>query len=389
MNRFASVPLGEVATLQAGVGFPIDLQGKSTGHYPLAKVGDISRVGRSGKAIISTTDHYVDDSDLVKLRAKPFPKGSILFAKIGEAMSQNHRVIAGCDMLIDNNAMAAVPGERLNNRYLYHFLRTVDFYRLASFTTVPALRKSELNKIPIPMPPLGEQRQIAEILDRAEALRAKRRAALAQLNSLANASFHDVLRREEKGIKTTSVEDAMEEIIDYRGKSPTKTESGIPLITARVIKDGELLEPNEFIAAEDYKAWMRRGLPKEGDVIFTTEAPLGEVAQLDHRRVALAQRLLVLRGKPTLFDNTFLKYVLTTREVRNQISARATGSTVRGIRQSELRKVMLPTPPISLQRDFANRIAAVQKLKASYRTSLAEMDGLFASLQDRAFKGEL
>ena len=153
MSEMAMHPLGEVASLQAGVGFPIDLQGRSDGDYPLAKVGDISRVGRSGQSVLSSADHFIEQCDLKRLSAKPIPAGSVLFAKIGEAIRQNHRVIAGCPLLIDNNAMAAVPTSRIESRFLYHFLRTVDFYKLASATTVPALRKSELEKIQVPLSP--------------------------------------------------------------------------------------------------------------------------------------------------------------------------------------------------------------------------------------------
>jgi type I restriction enzyme S subunit len=95
-------------------------------------------------------------------------------------------------LLIDNNAMAAVPTSRVESRFLYHFLRTVDFYKLASATTVPALRKSELERIRIPVPSLAEQRRIAEVLDRADALRAKRRASLAQLDFLTQSFFLDL-----------------------------------------------------------------------------------------------------------------------------------------------------------------------------------------------------
>lgn len=107
-----------------------------------------------------------------------------------------------------------------------------------------------------------------------------------------------------------SLEDCMEAIIDYRGKTPKKTESGIPLITAKIIKGGRILPVAEFIAEDDYDTWMRRGIPKSRDIVLTTEAPLGEVAQLDERKVALAQRVITLRGKAGLLDNTFLKYLL-------------------------------------------------------------------------------
>jgi type I restriction enzyme S subunit len=145
------------------------------------------------------------------------------------------------------------------------------------------------------------------------------------------------------------LEDCMAAIIDYRGKTPQKTESGIPLITAKVVKGGRIEQPDEFIAEEDYEAWMRRGMPKAGDVLITTEAPLGEVAQLGGERVALAQRLIALRGKPGLLDNTFLKFLMQSNDVQNQLRARSSGTTVFGIRQSELRKIVLTLPPFSEQ----------------------------------------
>ena len=131
-----TVALGEVATLQAGIGFPPALQGRSEGDFPFAKVGDISRCGRSECSVLFTADHYIDESDVAQLRAKPVPAGSVLFAKIGEAIRQNHRVMAGRPLLIDNNAMAAIPSERIDSRFLYHYLKTVDFYALAPATTV-------------------------------------------------------------------------------------------------------------------------------------------------------------------------------------------------------------------------------------------------------------
>src|SRR6266545_1213827 len=94
------------------------------------------------------------------------------------------------------------------------------------------------------------------------------------------------------------LEDCMAALIDYRGKTPKKTATGIPLITAKVVKGGRIETPEEFIAVDEYKSWMRRGIPKAGDVVMTTEAPLGEVAQLGAERVALAQRLIAMRGKP-------------------------------------------------------------------------------------------
>jgi type I restriction enzyme S subunit len=158
---------------------------------------------------------------------------------------------------------------------------------------------------------------------------------------------------------TMQLEDCMAAIIDYRGKTPTKTTYGVPLVTAKVIKGGRIETPDEFIAESDYESWMRRGMPKHGDIVMTTEAPLGEVAQLDGLRIALAQRVITLRGKSDLLDNTFLKFLMQSEEVQEELRSRATGTTVLGIRQSELRKVSLTLPPLAEQKAIAAVLGAL------------------------------
>ena len=150
--------------------------------------------------------------------------------------------------------------------------------------------------------------------------------------------------------KVEPLEECIAALIDYRGKTPTKTTVGIPLITAKVVKNGRIETPDEFISEDDYESWMRRGMPEAGDVLITTEAPLGEVAQLGSERVALAQRLIALRGKSGVLDNTFLKFLLQSDDLQTQLRARASGSTVSGIKQSELRKVSITLPPLPEQR---------------------------------------
>ncbi len=156
------------------------------------------------------------------------------------------------------------------------------------------------------------------------------------------------------GWQLQSVEDSMKAIIDYRGKTPRKTPSGVPLITAKIVKDGRIMPPTEFIASEGYDSWMNRGLPEPGDVVMTTEAPLGEIGQIDNRKVALGQRLITLRGKPDVLNNTYLKFAMQAAFVQNQLKARSTGTTVLGISQRELRNVEIPLPPLSEQHRIAH-----------------------------------
>jgi type I restriction enzyme, S subunit len=176
------------------------------------------------------------------------------------------------------------------------------------------------------------------------------------------------------------LERCLEALIDYRGRSPRKVSSGVPLITAKIVKGGRILPPEEFIAEEDYKSWMRRGIPQRGDVLVTTEAPLGEVGQLDGRKVALAQRLIGLRAKMDVLDDRFLKFAMQSRFVQDQLRARATGTTVHGVRQSELRKITLPIPPLTEQRAIAEKLGVLDdKIELNQRID-ETLESIFRTL---------
>ena len=142
--------------------------------------------------------------------------------------------------------------------------------------------------------------------------------------------------------------------IDYRGKTPPKTTSGIPLITAKIVKNGMIQEPQEFIAENYYDEWMRRGIPQKGSVVFTTEAPLGEVARIKtDDKLAFAQRIIVLEPKTQQLNSDYLFYALQDHVLKSRIEARATGTTVIGIKAAELKKVEIDLPSLKEQKKIA------------------------------------
>lgn len=156
-----------------------------------------------------------------------------------------------------------------------------------------------------------------------------------------------------------TLEQAISHLIDYRGKTPKKTSYGIPLVTAKIVKNGRLEKYNEFIAEKDYDSWMVRGIPKKGDIVLTVEAPLGEVAQLDDTKIALAQRIVTLRGKEDILFNSYFLYLLQSQDMQSQLKSRASGSTVTGIKQSELRKVVLRLPSLPTQKKIAHILSTL------------------------------
>ena len=178
------------------------------------------------------------------------------------------------------------------------------------------------------------------------------------------------------------LEDAIDKLIDYRGKTPKKIDKGIPLVTAKIVKKGEVLPPTEFIAPEDYDSWMTRGFPEVGDVVLTVEAPLGEVAQLKNAHIALAQRIVTLRGKKEYLDNTYLKYALMSPFGQSELKSRESGSTVKGIKQSELKKILLPIPPFQEQLDMAEILHNIDEKIRNNTT----MNATLEKIAQRIFK---
>ena len=176
------------------------------------------------------------------------------------------------------------------------------------------------------------------------------------------------------------LDEVIERFIDYRGKTPNKVTSGIPLITAKVIKDGTILPPDEFIEPDEYLSWMTRGLPKINDVLLTTEAPLGEVALVQNENIALAQRIILLRGKSDFVDNRFLFYSLQTGLMQHRLSARASGSTVQGIKSAELKKVLIPLPDVKIQKEIVLTLSCLDRKIENLRKQNETLEAIAQTL---------
>jgi type I restriction enzyme S subunit len=173
---------------------------------------------------------------------------------------------------------------------------------------------------------------------------------------------------------------------DYRGKTPEKVKDGVFLVTARNIKSGyidyELSQ--EFVLEDEYEQIMSRGKPAIGDLLFTTEAPLGEVANIDREDIALAQRVIKFRGEPNKLNNYFAKYWMMSIGFQSDLMSLATGSTAKGIKASKLFALRCVIPPLEEQgqiveyldrklSDFdemENKVISVIDKLTEYRTAL-------------------
>jgi type I restriction enzyme, S subunit len=226
----------------------------------------------------------------------------------------------------------------------------------------------------VPIPLKSEQHAIAEFLDREtgkiDLLVAKKEQLIELLQEKRTALItHAVTKGLDSDVplKDSGVEwlgampahwevchlrRVIEKFVDYRGKTPEKVPTGIPLITAKNIKnqtiDFSLSE--EFISEDLYASWMVRGLPEVGDVLVTTEVPLGESAQIRESNIALAQRIILLKADKEKVSNDYLKYHFASNFGKSELLSKATGSTAFGIKASHFKATLMTVPPINEQK---------------------------------------
>jgi type I restriction enzyme S subunit len=172
--------------------------------------------------------------------------------------------------------------------------------------------------------------------------------------------------------------DSLEMLLDHRGKTPKKlggdfADAGVPVASAILVKDGRLdLNAARTVSQEIYARWMPEATRK-GDVLLTSEAPLGRVARVTNDEpLVLGQRLFGLRGKKGVLDSRYLFYALQSERVQSDLIGRATGTTVLGIRQSALRGVVIPAPSLPEQVAVAEILGALDdKVDANRRVAHA------------------
>jgi type I restriction enzyme S subunit len=288
-----------------------------------------------------------------------------------------------------NEAIAALPirnRKLLSTDYFYWALRSLDLTKGQDRAAMGAtLNRPKLLAIEIPIPPLPEQQRIAKILDATDALRAKRRAALAQLDTLTQAIFIEMFADRQGGARlfpNVALESVASLLSGFAWKSDrfSSEPNGLPLIR---IQNVDAVMDVDFVYWPD--AYDKRFVVRAHDLLLTMSGSF-RVALWTGPDGLLNQRIARVEPKPGV-DRFWLLFAL--RRVLTNIEAMGRYALVNNVAMSDLRQLQLALPPLPLQQTFARRAAAVEKLKAAHRASLAELDALFAALQDRAFRGAL
>jgi type I restriction enzyme S subunit len=281
--------------------------------------------------------------------------------------------------------------------FLRHWLESSDaqtqMHGATVTGTISNLSLTQVGNLQVPLPSLAEQRQIAKLLDRAEALQAKRREALSQLDTLSQSIFGELFGDARQFELTTLSQVAALKRGPFGGalKKEIFVEEGYKVYEQRNAIRGDFLIGRYFIRESKYRE-MEDFAVIPHDLIVSCSGTLGKVAIVpdDAQPGVINQALLRIRVNKRKITPLYLKYVLESAETQNKLNGISHGTGLQNFPpMKEVKALRIAVPPIALQHDFTTRAAAVEKLKNTHCVSLAEMDALFSSLQHRAFRGQL
>jgi type I restriction enzyme S subunit len=323
------------------------------------------------------------------------PEGAVLVCCIG---SLGKTGIAGREVAANQQINSVVfDRSKIFPRYGFHACRLLrgTLEAIAPATTVPIVRKSKFEQVKIPVPPLAHQREIADTLDRAEALRAKRRTTLSELDALTRSIFHALCGDPATNPRSWPTARLAELIrdddgINYGVVQPGEdVEDGVPLIRVGDLQDGSInLSRLKKIATSIEKKYKRSRLHGD-EILVSCVGSIGTVvlAEISMKGFNIARAVARIRLSGKVNRNYVAAYLQTdfvqkyfTRELR---TASQPTLNIKQIAETEVR-----LPPENIQNELARQVAMVDKLKSAHRAFLAELDALFASLEHRAFRGE-
>lgn len=305
----------------------------------------------------------------------------------------------GPEALVNQHIFKVIPNlEKVNLDYLRHAI-DASIHQMERFThgsTMKHINRKEFLEHSIPLPPLVEQRRIAAILDKADALRCKRKGAIDLIDSLSQSIFLEMfgsLSSNSQRWASANITDVCELIVDCVNRTAPVVDYATPYKMLRTtnVRNGRVDVDNvRFVTKETFDRWNRRTIPRSGDVLLTREAPVGGVGMLaTDDQVFLGQRLMLYRPKRDVMTSEFLVWLFSDKYLRDQFDRMGSGSTVKHLPLPACRAFEVRVPPIALQKLFSERISLLKATKSASLKSDTQISKLFSSLQSRAFSGQL
>ena len=390
------VPIKEIADVESGFGFPRRFQGILDAEYPFFKVADMNTVGNESEMRISS--NTVSKEILRKLNAKVFPPGTVIYPKIGAAIATNKKRILIHPSVVDNNVMCLIPRKGVVPWYLFYWMQQFDLRSVANVGPVPSMRKSDMQRVVIPLPTPNEQRRIVDILQEVDALRKQRSKAESKAIQILPALFYQMFGDpilNTKNFPKVKLGDTEIAEINPSTKSlnlPENTE--VSFVPMAVIDE-------RWGTVSDYHirrlADVKKGFTTflNNDVLFAKITPC-----MENGKVAIARNLrnelgygstefhILRSGK--LVTPEWIYGLLRLSVFRNLAKGSFTGSVGhQRVPASFLRSFNVPLPPKKLIRRFSVFVSDLLQGVQNRQKVKREIEMMFKTTLHRAFCGEL
>lgn len=343
--------------------------------------------------VLNDAPEYISSEGFKNCSTSMLPKGSVLVtsrAPIGNV------AIAGRDMCTNQGFKSLIPGAEVDGLYLYYCMlaSSEKLQSLGNGATFKEVSKKIVEDFKIPLPPLIEQKRIAAILDKADAIRRKRQQAIKLADEFLRSVFLDMFGdpvTNPKGWEVVEIEQACTDIVDCINKTATSVGYATPykmIRTTNVRNYNINLDGVRYVEKPVYDKWVSRLLPQFGDIVFTREAPAGEAGIIEtDDLVFLGQRTMQFRPDRSQVNSTYLLFEMMDVGVKKQIDQMSSGSTVKHLSVPECKKFKIRVPPLNLQSRFETiRNKTLKILGTSY---IFNQENLFDSMSQQAFRGEL
>lgn len=361
---------------------------------------DLSSVDASSKSVISPTELAL--SEAPSRARQNLETNDVLVSTVRPNLNGVASVPASLDNAIGSTGFSVLRPrpDLLDHRYLFHWVRTARFVelmtRLATGASYPAVTDAIIKSSTLPLPPLPEQRRIAAILDEADALRTAHNAAIARIDELKVGAFHQrFIHRRVALHKVAGV------LLDAPNSIRTGpfgsdllhsefVDEGIPVLGIdNVVQNAFAWAKPRFITGEKYES-LRRYTVRPGDVLITIMGTVGRCAVVPEdvgTAINTKHLCCISLDRSKCLPEYLHGYFLNHPTAREYLRKTSKGAVMDGLNMGIIKNLPLLLPPIDEQREYVATLTAIDSLGRQLRTR--DLDSLFATLQHRAFRGEL
>lgn len=368
-NSWTRTSLGDICMFRAGTAFPKKFQGDVSGEIPFIKVSDLKHSANS--LYIRHSANWVDMSTVEHLKASLLYPGAIVFAKIGEGLKAERFRLVARPTCIDNNLMGAIP-QGVNTHFLYYLMVHTGVAHLVEGSALPYLRQSDLERIPVCVPPNDDQRRIAEVLGALDDKIESNRRIAVKCDEVANILFH----------QAASVNRKLDEVSEVRmGVSPpgsSYNETGDGMAFFQGVRDFSLLHPVARVFTNQPKR-----LAAAGDILFSVRAPVGRLNIAD-------SPCCIGRGLAAITSNRSATCLFALRAAAAEWEKFSAEGTVFGaVNQKSLKSTLIPWPDPVTEEELEYQLSSLVALASQSERESISLSKLRDTLLPELMSGRM